>query len=151
VEPVTTFEATNIQEAFRFIQKGEHLGKIIIEFPENADDLPTASVSQKLVVRGDVSYFLPGGLGGLGRAISIWLASHGATNLIYLSRSGAKNIEKAFFNELEELGCSAQVFTGDIGSLVDIENAVSKASKPIGGVIQMAMVLRVRVLYPVHT
>jgi hypothetical protein len=144
VEPITTFEAANIQEAFRFIQKGQHLGKIVIEFPQNADDLPTASVSQKLVVRDDVSYFIPGGLGGLGQAISIWLASHGATNLIYLSRSGSKKVDKAFFNELEDLGCSAQVFTGDIGSFEDVKNAVSKAAKPIGGVMQMSMVLKVR-------
>jgi hypothetical protein len=151
VKPITTFEAENIQEAFRFMQKGQHIGKIIIKFPENPDDLPTASVSQKLVVRADVSYFLSGGLGGLGQAIAVWLAAHGATNLVFLSRSGGRNVNPALFKELEELGCSAQVFTGDIASLEDVKNVVSKASKRIGGVMQMSMVLRVSNLCSLET
>jgi len=143
VQPMTVFEAADVHNAFRFLQKGQHLGKIVIRFPENPDNLPTAPVHKKLVLSPDVSYFLPGGLGGLGQAIAIWMAEHGARNLVFLSRSGRRNVNSAFFHELEEMGCTAQVFTGNVCSLGDVTNAVKNATKPIAGVMQMSMVLRV--------
>lgn len=145
IHPMTVFEAADIHDAFRYMQKGQHMGKIVIRFPDNPDSLPNALVPRQLKLRSDVSYFLAGGLGGLGQAIAIWMAEHGAKNLIFLSRSGGKNVEKSFFNELEELGCSAQVFSGDVSSSEAVNNAVSKAAKPIAGVMQMSMVLRVSV------
>lgn len=143
IKPITTFEAENIHEAFRHMQKGQHIGKIVIKFPENPDDLPTAPVQEELVLKPNASYFLPGGLGGLGQAIAIWMAAHGARHLIFLSRSGAKNVDKAFFEELEAMGCASQVFIGDIAKLEDVQHVVAEAEKPIAGVMQMAMVLRV--------
>lgn len=143
VKPITTFDAENIHEAFRFMQKGQHIGKIVIRFPENPNVLQTAPSTEKLLLKPDVSYFLPGGLGGLGRAIAVWMAEHGARHLVFLSRSGAKNVDQAFFKELGALDCTAQVFTGDIAKLNDVKRAVDQAAKPVAGVMQMAMVLRV--------
>ncbi|KAL8729504.1 MAG: hypothetical protein Q9166_004676 [cf. Caloplaca sp. 2 TL-2023] len=116
-------------------KNGQHIGKIVIKFPENPDDLPTAPVSEKLILKPDFSYFLPGGLGGLGQAIAIWMVAHGARHLIFLSRSCAKNVDKAFFEELEAMGCTSQVFIGDIAKLEDVKHAVSQAENPIAGVI----------------
>jgi hypothetical protein len=143
VAPITVFDAGNIQEAFRYMQKGQHIGKIVIKFPENADDLPTAPVREKLELRSDVSYFLPGGLGGLGLSIAVWLVEHGARYLIFMSRSGGNNIDRSFFDELADMGCSTQVFKGDITKIEDVTHAVKNAAKPIAGVMQMSMVLRV--------
>jgi NAD(P)-dependent dehydrogenase (short-subunit alcohol dehydrogenase family) len=125
------------------MQNGQHIGKIVIKFPKNPDDLPTAQFSDKLVLKPNYSYFLPGGLGGLGQAIAVWLAGRGARHLIFLSRSGAKNIDKAFFEELAEMGCTCQTFSGDISKLKDVKEVVSQAKNPIAGVMHMAMVLRV--------
>jgi KR domain len=71
------------------------------------------------------------------------MAIHGARHLIFLSWSGAKNVDSAFFEELKEIGCTTQVFVGDISKLGDVKQAVSQAKKPIAGVMQMAMVSRV--------
>jgi hypothetical protein len=143
VEPITVFEAKDIQEAFRYMQKGQHMGKIVVRYPENPNDLPTATVSEKIAFDPSVSYFLPGGLGGLGQAIAIWMADHGARNLVFLSRSGGNNVRHSFFEELEAMGCSAQCFAGDVANIDDVRNAVSNAKTRIAGVMQMAMVLRV--------
>jgi len=146
VKPITYFDAENIQEAFRFMQKGQHIGKIVIRFPNDPDALPTAPVIDKLSFKPDVSYFLPGGLGGLGRAIAVWMADHGARHLVFMSRSGAKNTDQAFFEELGQLGCTTQVFSGDLAKLDDVKRVVQQAEKPIAGVMQMAMVLQDRAL-----
>jgi KR domain len=143
VKPITVFEAENVHEAFRFMQKGQHIGKTVIKFPKNPDDLPMVPVSEQLVFKSDVSYFLPGGLGGLGQAIAVWMAIHGARHLIFLSRSGAENVDNAFFDELKQMGCTTQVFVGDVSKLEDVKQAVSQAQKPIAGVMQMTMVIRV--------
>lgn len=128
------------------MQKGQHIGKIVVQFPDDPDALPTAPVIDKLSFKPDVSYFLPGGLGGLGRAIAVWMADHGARHLIFMSRSGAKNIDQDFFEELGQLGCAAQVFSGDLAKLDDVKRVVQQAEKPIAGVMQMAMVLQVGTL-----
>lgn len=143
IKPITLFEAKNIHEAFRFMQKGQHMGKIVIEFPEDPNSLPTALSQQKISFRSDVSYFLAGGLGGLGQAIAVWMACHGAKHLVFLSRSGESKVDPAFFEELAELGCTTQVLIGDISKLDDVKEVVRQAEKPIGGVLQMAMVLQV--------
>jgi len=38
VSPITTFDAEDVHEAFRFMQTGQHIGKFVIQFPDSADD-----------------------------------------------------------------------------------------------------------------
>jgi NAD(P)-dependent dehydrogenase (short-subunit alcohol dehydrogenase family) len=144
----TIFPASQIQDAFRFMQKGQHIGKIIVTMPENSEtDLPVTPDVPQLVLRPDASYLLVGGLGGIGRAVAVWMAMHGATNLIFLSRSaGKKESDQALFRELREMGCSVQAYAGSVSCKHDTENVVSMAARPIAGVIQMSMVLQDRAL-----
>lgn len=127
------------------MQKGSHIGKIVVSIPESPDTLPTTAKQQRLALRPDASYLLVGGLGGLGRAVSTWLVENGARNLVYLSRSaGQSTQDQLFFLELEAQGCSVQAFPGSVSALSDVERAVQGARSPIAGILQMSMVLRVR-------
>lgn len=138
------FEGTQIVDAFRYMQKGQHIGKIVIAMPEDPEELETIAREEKLCLRSDSSYLLVGGLGGLGRAISTWMVEHGARCLIYLARSAGKSEEdQAFFHELEIQGCLVQCFSGSVTNLDDVKHAVENAAFPIVGVMQMSMVLRV--------
>lgn len=142
ITPITTFDAENIKDAFRLMQKGSHIGKIIIKFPQDDKLLltPTVPVPE---FPSDVSYLLVGGLGGLGKAIASWMATYGAKNLMFLSRSAGKSKEdQAFVNELNAIGCSTQCFPCDVTDPVAVKNAIDQASLPIAGAMQMAMVLR---------
>ncbi|KAI9774066.1 MAG: Type I Iterative PKS [Geoglossum simile] len=143
IHPVTSFRAPQIEEAFRYLQKGQHIGKVVITFPKNPEELAIIPARRKLIFRPQASYLLVGGLGGLGKSVSTWMAEHGATNLIYLSRSAANtSTNESFFRELEALGCSAQTFSGTVSNIEDVQICVGNAAKPIAGVIQMSMVLR---------
>ncbi|KAI3392455.1 hypothetical protein diail_5699 [Diaporthe ilicicola] len=140
--PVTTFDAEQSEDAFRFMQKGTHVGKIVIRFPED-QDLPLNPTVPAPKFRRDVSYLLVGGLGGLGKAIAGWMASYGAGNLMFLSRSaGSSEEDQAFFKELNMMGCSTQCFKCDVADRDEVQDAISQASLPIAGAMQMAMVLR---------
>ena len=144
IRPMKVFTTTQMLDAFRYMQKGQHIGKIVVAMPVNPNELEVTPVEQELVLRPEASYLLVGGLGGLGRAISTWMVEHGARNIIYLSRSaGESEQDKAFFRELETQGCVVQAFPGDVGRLHDVQNVVAKAAAPIAGVMHMPMVLRV--------
>ncbi|KAK2596464.1 hypothetical protein N8I77_013354 [Diaporthe amygdali] len=143
IQPMQVFDGANIQEAFRFMQKGKHMGKLVVRMPENSSLLRTAPAHVGLSLRPDASYLLIGGLGGLGRAISTWMAERGARNLIYLSRSAGKGADDAnLVEELAAMGCTAQLVKGSVTSAEDVRRAVKNARLPIAGVIQMSMVLR---------
>ncbi|EOD49628.1 putative polyketide synthase protein [Neofusicoccum parvum UCRNP2] len=90
IRPIKTFPASQVMEAFREMQKGQHIGKIVVSMPEQPTELEITPTAQKLKLREDASYLLCGGLGGLGRAISNWMVENGARNLVYLSRSGGE-------------------------------------------------------------
>jgi len=141
ISPITTFDAENVEDAFRYMQKGSHIGKIVVKFPQD-DILPLAPTVPVPEFRGDVTYLLTGGLGGLGKAVASWMVSYGAKNLMFLSRSAGKTDEdKVFSRELKLMGCSSQFFPCDIADYAVVKNAVSRAALPIAGVMQMAMVL----------
>ena len=149
VQPSTLFQASQVQDAFRYLQKGQHIGKIVVKMPEHAHDLSSVSKVQQLVLRSDVSYLLIGGLGGFGKSISSWMVQHGAKHLILLSRSAGKSSEdQAFLAELISQDCSVQVFAGSVAKLQDVKEAIKKASRPIAGVLQMSMVLKVPIRCP---
>jgi NADP-dependent 3-hydroxy acid dehydrogenase YdfG len=134
-----------IEDAYRSLQKGQHIGKLVVRMPADHTLLPAAKPYDRLRLRPDASYLIVGGLGGLGRGVATWLAEHGARNLIFLSRSGmGKNLKAStsLVEELTAMGCDAQIFAGSVTSLEDVRRTIVKANKPIAGVIQMSMVLR---------
>ncbi|KAI1459633.1 hypothetical protein F4805DRAFT_48404 [Annulohypoxylon moriforme] len=136
-------EAADIEEGFRSMQKGRHIGKIILRMPDDQEQLASVPVRHDLRLRPDASYLLIGGLGGLGRSISTWMVECGARNLIYLSRSGGRGPNDAdLVRELNAAGCTTQIIAGSVTNLEDVRRAIREARLPIAGVINASMVLR---------
>ena len=147
ITPITTFEAENIEEAFEYMQNDPYTGKIVIKFLQE-DTLPLAPTIPLPEFRSDATYVLVGGLGGLGKAIAGWMASYGAKNLMFLSRSAGKSLEdQEFFKELNMMGCSTQFFPVDIADTAALKETISQASLPIAGAMHMALVLADRGIF----
>jgi acyl carrier protein len=145
IEPMKVFEGAMIEDSFRYMQKGQHIGKIVVKIPSSQvpETLPVTKKIQPLMLNSQGAYLLVGGLGGLGRAISNWMVECGARNIVYLSRSAGKSEEdQQFFKELESQGCSVQAVAGDVTKLQDVQGVVANAIRPIVGVLQLSMVLR---------
>ena len=148
IQPLTLFEASHIEDAFRYMQKGQHIGKIVVRMATHTHQLQSTAKMQSLVLNPDASYILIGGLGGLGQSISSWMVEKGAKHLIFLSRSAGKsNKDQAFISELISQNCSVQVFTGSVANLHDVKNAVENAGRPVAGVLQMSMILKVPTIH----
>ncbi|OGM48910.1 putative polyketide synthase [Aspergillus bombycis] len=144
ISPVTVFEAANVVKAFRYMQSGQHMGKIVVKMPDIPPTLPVARVHERAsYFSANASYLLVGGLGGLGRAVATWMVEKGARYLVFLSRTGANTIEgSSFIKTLECQGCDAITVVGDVGDIDDVRRALSAAKTPIAGVIQLSMVLK---------
>lgn len=146
ITPNKVFDGDAVQEAFRYMQRGLHIGKIVISIRKVNGTLKFDSsvATRPRVVELDstASYLLIGGLGGLGRAVSRWMVEHGARNLVYLSRSaGSRPGEQVIVHELESMGCNVQLIQGSVTNLDDVCKAI-KAAPNLKGVLQMSMVLR---------
>ena len=152
IAPIKEFQAVEVEAAMRYMQKGQHIGKIVVTFPTNPTELEATANTRDLVLRPDVSYLSIGGLGGLGRSIASWLVERGARHLIFLSRSaGSVTSEDPYIKELAARGCSVQTFSGSVANMSDVKRVITSAAKPIAGVLQASMVLNVsKHLHSIH-
>ncbi|KAI2627176.1 putative polyketide synthase [Xylaria nigripes] len=147
------YPATQIQNAFRYMQTAKHIGKIVVTMPDDSHHLTTEGPDSDVAgpkpaarFRPDRTYLLVGGLGGLGRPLSTWMAENGARSLVFLSRSAKKGPETdQFIEELASLGCQVQLVAGSVTSKADVMRAVNNAEtaeKPIAGVMNLSMVVK---------
>jgi len=145
--PLTTYGMPQLETALRLMQSGKHLGKIVLRHGEEDIVMATSAISAvKPLFTPSASYVLVGGMGGLGRAIALWMHSRGARNFIFASRSGLNRPEaQELKTALEASGSRVVVGECDVSKSSDLANLMSKASglPPVKGVIQGAMVLQV--------
>lgn len=142
ITPITLFPAAEAEAGFRYMQSGNHLGKIVFDFGDASKSLTPALQAPKMRLRSDATYLLPGGLGGVGRSVARWMVLHGARSLAFLSRSGRNESNDAYLNELEDMNCSVTVIQGSTADPAAVDRLIAEAPLPIAGVLQMSMVLR---------
>ncbi|KAI0100021.1 putative polyketide synthase [Nemania sp. FL0031] len=144
--PLQVFSAGDLEKAFRALQSGKTMGKILVEFRHDEQVEALIETKSCFSLDPDAAYVIAGGLGGLGRAISRWFVAHGARTLIILSRSGAPKTPEAqdLICELRKQGVKIVTPTCDISDASAVAAALSPSrGKPvIKGCIQASMVLR---------
>ncbi|KAF2180759.1 reducing type I polyketide synthase [Zopfia rhizophila CBS 207.26] len=144
--PLHVLDIGDVEKAFRMMQEGRSSGKIVLEVKPESKVKTILPTRPGFRIDEDSTCIVSGGLGGLGRNISRWLADHGAKNLILLSRSGAKSgSARKLLQELQEKGVNVVAPSCDItdkASLQDVLRRCCSEMPPIKGCIQSAMVLR---------
>ncbi|KAI5217919.1 hypothetical protein AUEXF2481DRAFT_7276 [Aureobasidium subglaciale EXF-2481] len=146
VQPIVTMPFSKLEEAFRTMQMGKHIGKLVLEVNDN-DIVPVIPARVKPYnFRSDATYLLSGGTGGLGRSIAKWMVKQGARNLVFLSRSGPSKPEaQDTISALTEQGARAVAYSCDISNRDDMKRTLDtirdQGFPPIRGAIQGAMVL----------
>lgn len=75
------------------------------------------------------------------------MVDRGARSLVFLSRSGeAKPEARELCDDLRSVGVQVTVVKGDVANRADVDAALAASPTPIKGVVQAAMVLKVRLL-----
>ncbi|XXH05842.1 hypothetical protein Hte_012280 [Hypoxylon texense] len=105
---------------------------------------PPRSVSDHL--RGDDTYVLSGGLGGLGIEVAKLLVANGAKNIAFLSRTGRRSeLAQSCLDLFRDMEINVRVYQVDITDKEALEQAsreMKQLMPPVRGVFQCAAVLR---------
>ncbi|KAL4923067.1 type I polyketide synthase [Aspergillus undulatus] len=140
--PLQEFPAESVELAFRCMQNNP-IGKVAVTMPEDSTSLPVAAKMRTPSFRSDAIHIIIGGLGGLGRSVSSWMACNGARHFLFFSPSAAKKEEDEFVLELRAQGCRVDLISGDVSKAEDVDALIKNldADVPIAGVIQASMSL----------
>ncbi|KAI9658377.1 MAG: putative PKS/NRPS-like protein biosynthetic cluster [Bathelium mastoideum] len=145
--PLTTYSVSQLEAALRLMQGGKHIGKLVLI--HNDGDLVKASPylvsARETLFSPDASYLLVGGMGGLGRAIALWMLRNGAKNFIFASRRGLDRPEAQDLQSvLQASGARVMVCKCDVSDAADVRRLSEQYRHlpAVKGVIHGAMVLQ---------
>ena len=140
--PTTCFLNNQLEQAFRYMAQGKHIGKVVISTTDGAGQLP-AVVLPKFSCQPDKSYIVTGGLGGFGLELVQWLAEHGARHVTVTSRSGAKSsYQQWVVSRLRGSGVNVTIATHDTTTVEGVAEMLGATSQPVTAIFHLAGILR---------
>ncbi len=141
--PVESFPARSAADAFRHVAQAKHGGKVVIAMRDPA--APIAPARREVRIRGDATYAITGGLGGLGLEAAKHLVASGARRLVLMGRRAPSAGAEAVLASLRAAGATVLVAQGDVARAEDVARVRAAAAgdpdAPLRGVIHAAGVL----------
>jgi NADPH:quinone reductase-like Zn-dependent oxidoreductase/acyl carrier protein len=142
--PWRAFPISQARDAFRHLARAQHIGKVVLTFPDAEARLssPAATASDRF--RGDASYLITGGLGGLGLAVAGWMVERGARQLALVARHDPRGAAADAIAQLERSGARILALRADVSQPADVERLIATVGRelaPLRGVIHAAGVL----------
>ncbi|MCG8312770.1 MAG: SDR family NAD(P)-dependent oxidoreductase [Pseudomonadales bacterium] len=130
----TEFTREQVSDAFRFMQRAKHVGKVLVTQPINS-------------IREQGTYLITGGLGGLGLLVAHWLIEQGAKHLCLLGRNVDISNEslQEFLDVAADADAQIQTVAVDVTDKSAMENLITEielSDHPLRGVIHAAGVLQ---------
>ncbi|XP_053214097.1 fatty acid synthase-like [Panonychus citri] len=160
--PRKVFKMNQVEEAFRFMATGKHIGKVLVKIKDETNDAKCSLATVKLTKVNEISaigsiplsikspifypnkaYVIVGGFGGFGLELACWLVRKGVRRLVLNSRSGPKSsYHKLSLDRLKSLGANVIISTHDLTYEQDCCSLLESLSPyPIGGIFNCALVL----------
>jgi NAD(P)-dependent dehydrogenase (short-subunit alcohol dehydrogenase family)/acyl carrier protein len=140
--PYRVFQRRDVLEAFRLMQSGGHVGKLVIA-PDRAAAAP-APAPRPFVVSPQRAYVVTGGLSGFGLETARWLIAQGAERVALLGRRGGEAASAAIAAALAQAGADVRAYEADVADATALEAALQRIRSdlgPIGGVYHAAAVI----------
>ncbi|XP_070515445.1 fatty acid synthase-like isoform X3 [Cardiocondyla obscurior] len=141
------FDKNEVENAFRYMAAGKHIGKVIIKVRNENDYLnaPLIAYPQYHCLEHKC-YIILGGLGGFGLELADWLVLRGAKNLILTSRIGIKTgYQQSRVKLWQSYDVDVHIVTVDDNmKYKDCENILKFAEKigPVDAIFNLAVVLK---------
>ncbi|OBG21202.1 polyketide synthase [Mycolicibacterium celeriflavum] len=131
--PAEIYPITEARAAFRRMQQARHIGKIVLQIPN------------QLQPRADRSYLITGGLGAIGLHTAAYLAQLGAGDIVLTSRREPDaHAQRAIDEITERYKCRVHVFAADVGDESEVAELLERIRgqlPPLAGVAHLAGVL----------
>lgn len=83
----TVFDGNQLEEAFRFLASGKHIGKVVLKIRDE-DDLLIKEVVPRVFFDDRKTYIICGGLGGFGMELADWMIIKGCRKIVLSSSRG---------------------------------------------------------------
>ncbi|MDB6055018.1 MAG: polyketide synthase [Verrucomicrobiales bacterium] len=129
------FDVSNCVEAFRTMQQGKHIGKIVLTFPDSNKTL------ENTLVRRDGTYVISGGTGGLGLLMTQWLVDRKAGGVLLLGRSEPSQDAWRRMNEWNKGETRVIWKQADVSDYLELETVLKEGRTqlpPVRGVLHAA-------------
>lgn len=149
--PSTVFLEHQVEQAFRFMASGKHIGKVVLKIRDEESRssikpaVKTVNAIPRTYMDPDKSYVLVGGLGGFGLELANWLITRGATKVVLTSRSGIKTgYQSLCVRRWKQRGINVFISTSDATTENGAKKLLEEANQlgPVGGIFNLAAVLR---------
>ncbi|KAI8623341.1 reducing type I polyketide synthase [Xylariaceae sp. FL1651] len=150
ISPIKSYPLAEVGRAFRAMQAGEHIGKLVL-IPKASDMVKATRPRELMILHPDATYMVVGGLTGIGISVAKLLADRKAKNLLLVSRNAASRPEAmSVKNELASMGCRVLVKSCDVGDIAALKTTVEECYQlgmpAIKGVVHGGMVLQDSIL-----
>ncbi|MEA5471090.1 SDR family NAD(P)-dependent oxidoreductase, partial [Spirulina sp. 06S082] len=123
--PLRSFPSDRAIEAFRWLQQGKNIGKIVITPPPcSQDSVPQSPLDLH------ASYLITGGLGALGLHLAQWLGDRGVRALILTGRNAPSEQAQQAIAKLIQRGIAIKILTFDLGNFSESKTALSPFLNP---------------------
>ncbi|HEX2691985.1 MAG TPA: SDR family NAD(P)-dependent oxidoreductase, partial [Kofleriaceae bacterium] len=142
--PWRAFPISQAKDAFRHIGRAQHIGKVVLTFPDPEARLSAPAAAAGGRFRGDASYLITGGLGGLGLAVAGWMVEHGARHLVLVGRHGPQGSAIDAIAKLEHAGARVLATSADVSQPAEVSRLLATIARelpPLRGVVHAAGVL----------
>ncbi|XP_037093774.1 LOW QUALITY PROTEIN: fatty acid synthase-like [Pollicipes pollicipes] len=144
--PRAVFPRDQIEQAFRYMAAGRHIGKVVLQLrQEGRSEQLLVPAVHRCYPPAERVHVITGGLGGFGLELAEWLVTRGARHLVLTSRSGVKDgYQASRVHSWRRRGVTVQISRDDVSTTSGADRLMQAAAKlgPIGGVFNLAMVLR---------
>lgn len=128
------YDYTKLDEAIRYMGGGNHVGKIVIQMPNECGIAPK-NINHQFNTTG--THLITGGMGGFGMELGEWLITRGASKVLLMGRTNITSLyQKRKFTKYNERLVYVQ---GDITNETDVARIF--AEHQIKGVWHLAMKL----------
>ena len=145
---VNLFEMNQVEEAFRFLASGKHIGKVVIKIRDEKDEPTPTNHLYSCVAQTffdpTMCHLVIGGLGGIGLELIHWLAEKGAKNIAITSRNGVVTAyQKLSLQKLRNMQVRVEVIQKDATTEESARAIIEKASElgPIESIFNLAVIL----------
>ena len=148
------FPARKVEDAFRFLASGKHIGKVVIKIRDHTDDgeadddirsneRNAAVILKSTLFSGHKCYILIGGLGGFALQLVFWMIGKGARELLLVSRRGVStSYQKYCLQRFASLSARVYLHTSDCSTEGKAQEVICMAAKltgkPVGGIFSIA-------------
>ncbi|MDT5221170.1 MAG: polyketide synthase 5 [Mycobacterium sp.] len=141
---LTRYPMADTATAIRVMSAAEHTGKLVLDVPHVGRSSVVMPPEQAPAFRGDGSYIITGGLGGLGLFLAEKMASAGAGRIVLTSRSQPTQKALETIELVRAIGSDVVAECGDIAEAGTAEKLVAIATAtglPLRGVLHAAAVV----------